>query len=79
VSGKAITTIERYEEEERRHTEAVKLQKKMFWLTILLLFVATVQSGVIKLPTLLDFSGINSRESTYNQATAADAKSRVAD
>ncbi|MFH1581599.1 MAG: hypothetical protein ABIC39_05940 [Pseudomonadota bacterium] len=79
VTGKAISTIEKYEEEERRHTQAVKLQKKMFWLTILLLFVAIVQSGVIKLPTLLDFSGNSSTESTHNQANAADAKSRAAD
>jgi len=68
VTGKAISTIEKYEEEERRHTEAVKLQKRMFWLTILLLIVAIVQSGVIKLPTLLDF------RSTHNQTNAADAK-----
>ena len=35
VTGNAISTIEKYEEEERRHTEAVKLQRKMFWLTII--------------------------------------------
>lgn len=48
ITGKAISTIEKYEEEERRHTEAVKLQKKMFWLTILLLFIAIAQLGIIK-------------------------------
>jgi uncharacterized membrane protein YkvI len=48
VTGKAISTIEKYEEEERRHTAAVKLQKKMFWLTILLLIVAIAQLGNIK-------------------------------
>lgn len=56
VTGKAISTIEKYEEEERRHTEAVKLQKKMVSLTILIAFVAIVQSGVIKLPVLLDLA-----------------------
>lgn len=56
VTGKTISTLEKYEEEERRHTEAVKLQRKMFWLTILLFLIAIVQSGIIKLPTLLDFS-----------------------
>lgn len=30
VTGGAISTIEKYEEEERRHTEAVKVQKKIF-------------------------------------------------
>lgn len=56
VTGKAISTIEKYEEEERRHTEAVKLQKKMVSLTILIAFVAIVQSGIIKLPVLLDLA-----------------------
>jgi len=56
VTGKAISTIEKYEEDERRHTEAVKLQKKMVLLTILIAFVAIVQSGIIKLPVLLDLT-----------------------
>ena len=56
VTGKAISTIEKYEENERRHTEAVKLQRKMFWLAIIAVIFAIVQSGVIKLPTLFDFS-----------------------
>ena len=67
VTGKAISTIEKYEEEERRHTEAVKLQRKMFWLTILLLIVGILQSGVIKLPIWLDYSGNSSTESTHNK------------
>lgn len=56
VTGKAISTIEKYEEEERRHAESVRLQRKMVSLTILIAFVAIVQSGVIKLPVLLDFT-----------------------
>ena len=56
VTGKAISTIEKYEEEERRHTEAVKIQRKIFWLTIIAVIFAIVQSGVIKLPTLLNFT-----------------------
>lgn len=56
VTGRAISTIERYEEEERRHMEAVKLQKKMFWLTIVAVIFAIVQSGFIKLPTIIDLS-----------------------
>lgn len=56
VKGKAISTLERYEEEERRHIEAVKLQKKMFWLTLVLAIAAIIQSGIIKLPTLFDWS-----------------------
>lgn len=56
VTGRAIITLERYEEEERRHSAAVKIQKKMVWLTILLVVMAMVQAGLIKLPPLLDFS-----------------------
>jgi hypothetical protein len=59
VTGRAISTIERYEEEERRHTEAVKLQKKMFWLTIVAVIFAIVQSGFIKLPTIIDLSRVS--------------------
>jgi hypothetical protein len=69
VTGKAISTIEKYEEEERRHTEAVKLQRKMVYLTILLLFIAIVQSGLIKLPTLLDFTVDNSPVKTHNKSS----------
>ncbi|MCK4828478.1 hypothetical protein KA005_72780 [bacterium] len=70
VTGKAISTIEKYEEEERRHVEAVKLQRKMVYLTIILAFVALVQSGLIKLPTLLDLSNTFITEETHNKAHA---------
>lgn len=56
VTGKAIITIEKYEEDERRHTETVKLQKKMFWLAFIGALFAIVQTGVIKLPTIYDFT-----------------------
>ncbi len=79
VTGKAISTLEKYEEEERRHTEAVKLQRKMFWLAIIALIFAVVQTGVIKLPTLMDFSNISIIGDTHNKANSAAAKSRAAD
>lgn len=63
VTGKAISTIEKYEEDERRHTEAVKLQRKIVVLNIFLLLVAIVQADVLKLPTLIDFSNNNSIKS----------------
>ena len=67
VTGSAISAIERYEEEERRHTEAVKLQKRMVLLTLILVFTALVQSGVIKLPVLIDLTQKSQQEeSTYN-------------
>jgi len=57
VTEKSISTIERYEEEERRHSEAVKLQRRMFWLALVALIFAFVQTGVVKLPTIIDFTG----------------------
>ena len=63
VTGNAIRTIEKFEEEERRHVENVKMQKKMFWLTILIALLALIQAGVIKLPVLLDFSKAKKVES----------------
>jgi len=63
VTGKAIGTIEIFEEEERRHTENVKLQRKAVWLTgtmalltAMIALFALVQAGAIKLPVLLDFT-----------------------
>ena len=57
VTGIAIRTIEIFEEEERRHVESVKMQKKMFYLTLIIAILALIQAGVIKLPILLDLSG----------------------
>jgi len=56
VEGKAIETLERHEEMEQRHTEAVKLQRKMFWLTFVAVIFAVIQAGVIKLPTIIDLT-----------------------
>ncbi len=56
VTGKAISTLERYEEEERRHDEILKLQCRMVWLTVILVTIGLLQAGLVKLPTLLDFS-----------------------
>lgn len=69
VTGKAISTIEKYEEDERRHTEAVKLQRKMLGLTIIAVIFAIVQSGVIKLPTIIDFSDTPASENPHNTPT----------
>jgi hypothetical protein len=68
VTGIAISTIEKYEEDERRHTEAVKLQKKIFWLTIITVIFAIVQSGVIKLPTIIDFSDESATNNLLNKS-----------
>jgi hypothetical protein len=56
VTGAALSTIERYEEEERRHAEAVRLQWLMVVITIVGVIFTAVQSGFIKLPTVIDLS-----------------------
>lgn len=57
VSEKALPKIEEYEEDERKHTENVKMQRRMFWLAVIIALLTCVQAGLIKLPTLIDFSG----------------------
>lgn len=56
VSGKALETFEQYEEDERKHTENVKMQWRMFWLALAVAFLTCVQAGMIKLPALIDLS-----------------------
>jgi hypothetical protein len=56
VSGQALRTIEEYEEQERKHTESVKMQWRMFWLTLAIAVLTFVQAGVVKLPALIDFT-----------------------
>jgi len=56
VTGKAINTIEKYTREQRKHNEVVRLQCVMVVLTLVLVLVSIVQSGLIKLPTFWDWS-----------------------
>lgn len=56
LTGHALRTIEEYEEQERKHTENVKMQWRMFWLTLVIACLTLVQSGLIKLSPLLDLT-----------------------
>jgi len=56
LTGHAVRAIEEYEEQERKHTENVKMQRAMLWLTLVIAAFTAVQAGVIKLPTLLDLT-----------------------
>jgi hypothetical protein len=56
VTGVALNTIERYEEDERRHAEAVKMQWLIALITVVGVAFTAVQSGFVKLPTVLDLS-----------------------
>lgn len=56
VASHAILTLEKYEEEERRHRDNLRLQKGMIFLTLLIALLALIQAGLIRFPVLLDFS-----------------------
>jgi hypothetical protein len=56
ITGQGIDAIERYEEEERKHSENIGSQRRMFWLTIVIAALTLVQAGLVKLPPFLDFT-----------------------
>ncbi len=56
VTGKALGTIEEYEEQERKHTENVKMQWRMFWLTVAVAIGTIIQAGLVKLPPIIDLT-----------------------
>lgn len=56
LTGHALRAIEEYEEEERKHTENVKMQWRMFWLAFAVAALTVVQAGLVKLPPLIDLT-----------------------
>lgn len=56
VTGHALRAIEEYEEQERKHTENVKMQWRTFWLALAVAALTVVQAGIIRLPVLLDLT-----------------------
>ncbi len=46
VTGKAINTLSQYEEQERRHVENKKLQKRMLCLTLAIVGVRLLQAAI---------------------------------
>jgi hypothetical protein len=56
VTGNALRTIEEYEEQERKHTENVKMQWRMFWLALAIVVLTLVQAGLVKLPPIIDLT-----------------------
>ncbi len=56
VTGFALRAIEEYEEQERKHTENVKMQWRTFWLAVAVAALTLVQAGLVKLPALVDFT-----------------------
>lgn len=56
ISGQGVAAIEIYEEQERKHGESIYGQRRMFWLTIVIALLTLVQSGLVRLPPILDLT-----------------------
>lgn len=54
ATGKAIATLESFEEIEQRHVATVKLQQRTMWIALLALLFAVVETEIVKVPTLLE-------------------------
>jgi hypothetical protein len=54
VTNKAVSTLEIYEEQERKHTESIKLQRRMFVIATVVAALTFVQAGLIKLKPWYD-------------------------
>jgi hypothetical protein len=57
LTGLALRAIEENEEQERKHTANLKMQWRMVLLTLVIAGLTLVQSGLVKLPALLDWTG----------------------
>lgn len=56
VNGKALHTIELFEEQERKHRESVIMQRLTIFLTVAIVVLTAVQAGILKLPFIWDLS-----------------------
>lgn len=52
ITGKGIDALSKYEEEERKHRESIRLQSGIRWLTVVMAIAALLQAQVIKIPSL---------------------------
>lgn len=56
ITGFALKAIEDYEEQERRHTDNVKIQRWALILTLAIVLFTATQAEIIKIPTLIDLT-----------------------
>ncbi|WP_429124550.1 hypothetical protein [Aeromonas allosaccharophila] len=56
LTGKAIVTLENYENEERKHKENLRLQRIITFTTIIMALLAAIQADLVKMPTILDLT-----------------------
>lgn len=53
VTGQGAQTLEKVEEDNTRHRDAMRLQSRIVWLTVVLALVALLQAKVVDLPPLM--------------------------
>lgn len=68
LTGYALRSIEEFEEQERKHTENVKIQRGMFGLTLVIALLTAAQAGLFKLPTVLDFTSWSAQKMSFVDA-----------
>jgi len=56
ATNKSLITLEQFDEQDRRHRETSRLQVWIVILTMILALAAVVQTGIVRVPTLLDFT-----------------------
>lgn len=61
VTGKAISTLEKYEQSEEKHIREVKHQRKIVLLTVIIAFATLLQTKIINIPTLISFDSSTSK------------------
>ena len=68
VTGKAISTLERFEEEEKRHRQSAYLQAIIVILTLLIVVFALFQTEMVRVPTIIDFTAaVEAVEDSHNK------------
>jgi hypothetical protein len=55
LTGLGVAAIERIEEEDRKHRDNLRLQRRMLYLTIVVALAALFQAGVVKAPPAREF------------------------
>jgi hypothetical protein len=66
VTGKALKTLEKHEENERRHLDAVGTQRKILWLTLIIACAAIIEADLVKPPPIVEWPNI-----LYNKMTTS--------
>lgn len=56
ITGYALKSVEEYEEQERRHTDNVKIQRWALALTLAIVLLTATQADLVKVPTFLDLT-----------------------